>query len=138
MEIVELLGIISYKILTTDGTLFLTNARYKGYTHFCDECNFIEFEGIIQNVRQRVLSRLRNPEKIIPGKEIRIKLPCPSAIFPEDKPRPKVEVLCLFLKEADPEQPSIFNRIFELEDELRKARLDPMVKSGGHYQSSDG
>ncbi|EFK08098.1 conserved hypothetical protein [delta proteobacterium NaphS2] len=30
MEIVELLGMILYKILTTDGTLFHTNARYKG------------------------------------------------------------------------------------------------------------
>ena len=68
VEMVELLGMISYKILTTDGTLFNTNARYKGCTHFCDECNFIEFKGVIQNVRKRVLHRLRNPEKIIPEK----------------------------------------------------------------------
>lgn len=130
VEIVEYLGMISYKILTTDGTLFHTNARYKGCTYFCNECNFVEFKGVIQKVRQRVFSRLRNPEKIIPGKEIRVKLPCPSANFPEDKPRPKIEVLSLFLKEADPEEPSIFNGIFELEDELRKARLDLMVKRG--------
>ena len=130
VEIVELLGMISYKILTTDGTLFHTNARYKGCTYFCKECNSIEFKGVIQNVRQRVLSRLKNPEKIIPGKEIRIKLPCPSAKFPDDKPRPKIEVLSLFLKETDPEQPSIFNRIFELENELHEAHLDLMVKRG--------
>jgi hypothetical protein len=30
----------------------------------------------------------------------------------------------------DPEGPSIFNRIFELEDELNEARLDLMVKRG--------
>ena len=130
VEIVGLLGMISYKILTTDGTLFHTNARYKGCTHFCGECNFIEFKGVIENVRRRVLSRLKNPEKIIPGKEIRIKVPCPSLNFPKDINRPKVEALCLFLKEADPEQPSIFNRIFELEDELCKARLVLMVKRG--------
>ena len=130
VETVELLGMISYKILTTDGTLFHTNARYKGCTHFRDDCKFIEFKGVIQNVRQRVLSRLKNPEKIIPGKEIRIKLPCPSENFPEDKPRPKIEVLSLFLKEADTEKPSIFNSIFELEDELRKACLDLVVKRG--------
>lgn len=128
VEIVELLGMISYKILTTDGTLFHTNARYKGCTYFSNECNFIEFKGIIQNVRQRVLYRLKNSEKIIPGKEIRIKLPCPSANFPDDIVRPKIEILSLFLKEADPEQPSIFNGIFELEDELHEANLDLMVK----------
>jgi hypothetical protein len=82
VEMVELLGMISYKILTTDGTLFHTNARYKGCTYFCNDCNFIEFKGVIENVRRRILTRLKNPEKIIPGKEIRVKIPCPSANFP--------------------------------------------------------
>ena len=130
VEIVELLGLISYKILTTDGTLFHTNARYKGCTYFCDECNFIEFKGVISNVRQRVLYLLKNPEKIIPGKEIRIKLPCPSSNFPEDIEPPKVEVLSLFLKEMAREKPSIFNGIFELEEKLNAVHLDLMVKRG--------
>ncbi|EFK08100.1 conserved hypothetical protein [delta proteobacterium NaphS2] len=34
------------------------------------------------------------------------------------------------MKEADTEQPSIFNGIFELENELKKARLHLMVKRG--------
>ena len=130
VEIVELLGLISYKILTTDGTLFHTNARYKGCTYFCDECNFIEFKGVISKVRQRVLYLLKNPEKIIPGKEIRIKLPCPSSNFPEDIEPPKVEVLSLFLKEMAREKPSIFNGIFELEEKLNAVHLDLMVKRG--------
>ena len=130
VEIVELLELISYKIITTDGTLFHTNARYKGCTHFCDECNFIEFKGVISNVRQRVLYLLKNPEKIIPGKEIRIKLPCPSSNFPEDIEPPKVEVLSLFLKEMGREKPSIFNGIFELEEKLNAVHLDLMVKRG--------
>jgi len=130
VEIVELLGLISYKILTTDGTLFHTNARYKGCTYFCEECNSIEFKGVIGNVRQRVLYLLKNPEKIIPGKEIRIKLPCPSSNFPEDIEPPKVEVLSLFLKEMDREEPSIFNGIFGLEEKLNAVHLDLMVKRG--------
>ena len=130
VEIVELLGLISYKILTTDGTLFHTNARYRGCTYFCEDCNFIEFEGVIENVRQRILNLLRNPEKIVPGKEIRIKLPCPSLNFPKDIKRPKVEALSLFLKEMHPERPSIFNGIFELEKQLNEARLDLMIKRG--------
>jgi hypothetical protein len=130
VEIVEFLGLISYKILTTDGTLFHTNARYKGCTHFCKECNFIKFKGVIAKVRQRILHLLNNPEKMVPGKEIRIKIPCPSSNFPEDIEPPKVEVMTLFLKEVDPEEPSIFNGIFELEEKLNEARLDLMVKRG--------
>ena len=106
VEIAELLGFLSYKILATDGTLFPTNARYKGCTYFCDECKSIEFRGLIENVHRRILYRLNNPEKIIPGKEIRIRLECPSPNFPEDVQRPKVELLTLSLEEANPEKPS--------------------------------
>ena len=130
VEITELLDFLSYKIITTDGTLFPTNARYKGCTYFCNECEFIEFKGIIENVRRRILYRLNNPEKIVPGKEIRIKLECPSTNFPEDVQRPKVEVLTLTLEEANPEKPSIFNQIFELKEELQTAGLDLIVKRG--------
>lgn len=130
VEIAELLGFLSYKILSTDGTLFPTNARYKGCTYFCSECEFIEFKGIIENVRQRILYRLNNPEKIVPGKDIRIKLECPSPNFPQDVQRPKVEVLTLTLEEVNPEKPSIFNQIFELKDQLQSAGLDLIVKRG--------
>ena len=130
VEIAELLSFLSYKIIATDGTLFPTNSKYKGCTYFCDECKSIEFRGIIENVRRRILYRLNNPEKIVPGKEIRVKVPCPSSNFPDDVKRPNVEVLTLFLKEADSERPSVFNRIFALEKELHEARLDLMVKRG--------
>ena len=138
VEIAELLGFLSYKILATDGTLFPTNARYKGCTYFCNDCEFIEFKGIIENVRHRILNRLNNPEKIVPGKEIRIRVDCPSDNFPEDVQRPKVEVLTLCLEEANPEEsatqtadkPSIFNQIFGLTEELQSAGLDLVVKRG--------
>ncbi len=130
VEIVELLGFLSYKILATDGTLFPTNARYKGCTYFCDECNSIEFKGIIENVHKRILYRLNNAEKIIPGKEIRIKLECPSPNFPENVQPPKVEILALSLEAANPEKPSIFNQIFGLEKKLKTAGLDLLVKRG--------
>jgi len=138
VEIVELLGFLSYKILSTDGTLFHTNARYKGCTYFCDDCKFIEFKGIIDNVRQRILYRLNNQEKLTPGKEIRIKVQCPSHIFPEDIKRPDVEVLSLALVDADTEKPSIFNKIFSLEEELKKAGLDLIVKRGVFTRFSMG
>lgn len=130
VEIAELLGFLSYQIIATDGTLFPSNSRYKGCTHFCPDCEFIEFKGVIENIRQRVRYRLQRPEKIIPGKDIRIKLPCPSPHFPDDAQRPKVEVLTLSLAESGSEKPSVFNRIFGLENELQQAGLDLNVNRG--------
>jgi len=130
VEIVELLELISFDILATDGTLFPTNARYKGCTHFCSDCNAIELKGIIENVRQRILYRLADPKRIILGKEIRIKADCPSPRFPPDVPRPKVEVFSLCLHEANPDTLSILNQIFGLQNELQKMGLDLVPKKG--------
>jgi len=130
VRIADRLGLLTFKILATDGTLFPTNATYKGCTYFCEQCDGIEFKGIIQNARQKILYRLADPSRLIPGKEIRIKTDCPSNRFPSDISRPKVEVLTLSLKEANPDKPSIFNQIFALHDELQKAGLDLIVKRG--------
>ena len=130
VHIADLLGFLSFKILATDGTLFPTNARYKGCAYFCKECEFIEFKGIISNVRQRILYRLSDPARIVIGKEIRVRADCPSPKFPSDVKRPRVEVLTLCLQEANPDTPSIFNQIFGLKEELQKAGLDLIVKRG--------
>ena len=130
VEIAERLGFLSYKILATDGTLFPSNSRYKGCTYFCRDCEFIEFKGIIENVRQKILRRLADPARIVPGKDIRIKVPCPSTRFPPDLQRPKVEILTLSLQEANPEKPSIFNQIFALQEKLQQAGLDLVVRRG--------
>jgi len=130
VEIAELLGFLSYKIIATDGTLFPTNARYKGCTYFSPACEFIEFKGIIETVHRRILSRLANPEKLVLGKEIRIRVECPSRNFPEEVTRPKVEILSLSLEEAHPEKPSLLNQLFGLKEELHKAGLDIVLKRG--------
>jgi hypothetical protein len=130
VRIADLLGFLSFKIIATDGTLFPTNARYKGCTYFCKECESIEFKGIISNVRQRILYRLADPARLVPGKEIRIFTQCPSHRFPDDLKRPRVELLTLCLQQGDPDKPSIFNQIFGLEQELQRAALDVIVKRG--------
>ena len=84
VEIAERLGFLSYKIIATDGTLFPTNARYKGCTWFEKECNCVEFVGISENVRRRVRYRLNHPDEEAIHKEIRVKVECPSSRFPED------------------------------------------------------
>ena len=130
VEIAERLGFISYKIIATDGTLFPTNARYKGCTWFEKDCKCVEFVGIIANVQKRVLYRLNHPESLF--KEIRIKVECPSHRFPTQAkiPRPKVELFTLCLQEANSEKPSIFNQIFGVKEELQQAHLDLIVKRG--------
>jgi hypothetical protein len=130
VKIAELLGFLSYRILATDGTLFPSHARYRGCTHFCKDCEQVEFQGIIDNVRRRVLYRLEDPARIAPGKEIRVRVECPSARFPPEVPRPKVELLTLALEQADPLAPSLFNQIFGLREPLQKLGLDLVVKRG--------
>jgi hypothetical protein len=132
VEIAERLGFLSYKIIATDGTLFPTNARYKGCTWFEGECNCVEFVGIIENVRRRVRYRLTHPDEEALHKEIRIKVECPSSRVPVDDKikRPKVEVMTLALQEADPEKTSIFNQIFGVQEELQRENLDLIVKRG--------
>ena len=132
VEIAELLGFLSYKIIATDGTLFPTNARYKGCTWFEKECKCVEFVGIIDNVRRRVLYRLNHPDRTSLFKDMRVKVECPSQRFPDHAkiPRPRVEILTLCLREADPEKPSIFNQIFGVKEELQQAGLDLVVKRG--------
>jgi hypothetical protein len=130
VHIIDLLGFLSFKIIATDGTLFSTNARYKGCTYFCKECEFIEFKGIINNVRQRILYRLADPARLIPGKEIRIFAECPYHRFPFHVKRPKVAVLTLCLHQADPDNPSILNQVFGLKQALHKAGLDIILKRG--------
>lgn len=132
VEIAELLGFLSYKIIATDGTLFPTNARYKGCTWFESECKCVEFVGIIDNVRRRVLYRLNAPDRTPLFKDMRVKVECPSQRFPDSAkiPRPRVEILTLCLREADPEKPSIFNQIFGVKEDLKQAGLDLVVKRG--------
>jgi len=132
VEIAELLGFLSYKIIATDGTLFPTHARYRGCTWFEEGCQCIAFTGILENVRKRVLYRLNSPNKKSLFRDIRVRVTCPSQRFPADTgiKRPKVEILTLCLKEADPEKPSIFNQIFGVKEALQKAGFDLAVKRG--------
>jgi len=128
VEIVRLLGLLTFNILSTDGTLFPSYARYKGCTYFCEECHSIEFQGLIENVRRRILYKLQEPKRLALGREIQVRVDCPSTRFPEEIPKPKVELLTLSLKIADPEKPSPFNKIFGVEEELKAHGLDVSIQ----------
>jgi hypothetical protein len=128
VKIVHLLDFLTFSILSIDGTLFPSYTRYRGCTYFCQECASIKFEGLIDNVRKRILYKLKDPKKILLGREIKVKVECPSHRFPEEIPKPKVEILTLSLKIADPDAPNPFNRIFGVEEELKALGLDLSVK----------
>lgn len=128
VEIVRLLGLLSFSILSTDGTLFPSYSHYKGCTYFCEECKSIEFKGLIENVKRRILYKLQDPNRVALGREIKVRVDCPSTRFPEDIQKPKVELLTLSLKIADPEQPSPFNKIFGVEEQLKNQDLDVIIR----------
>jgi hypothetical protein len=128
VEIVRLLGLLSFKILSTDGTLFPSYSHYKGCTYFCEECHSIEFKGLIENVRRRTLYKLQEPKRLALGREIKVRVDCPSTRFPEEIQKPKVDLLTLSLKIADPEMPNPFNKIFGVEEELKSHGLDLIIR----------
>jgi len=128
VEIVRLLGFLSFAILSTDGTLFPSYSHYKGCTYFCEQCQSIEFKGLIENVRRRILYKLQDPKRLALGREIKVRVDCPSPRFPEEIQKPKVELLTLSLKIADPEKPSPFNKIFGVQEELKSPGLDVIVR----------
>jgi len=128
VEIIRLLGLLSFSILSTDGTLFPSYSHYKGCTYFCEACQSIEFKGLIETVKRRILYKLKDPNRITLGRDIKARVDCPSTRFPQNIQKPKVELLTLSLKIADPEQPNPFNKIFGVQEELRTQGLDVIIR----------
>jgi len=114
--------------LSTDGTLFPSYPHYKGCTYFCEQCQSIKFKGLIDNVGRRILYKLQDPKRLALGKEIKVRVDYPSTRFPENVLKPKVDLLTLSLKIADPEQPNPFNKIFGVEEELKSHGLDVIIR----------
>ena len=132
VDIFHQLEMISFKILAHDGTLYPTWARYKGCTYFCDQCDSITVENVIEKVRKRILYRLNNLADNNLGAEIRVKEPCPSHRFPEKNKngkeikRPKIELFACRLAFADgelSEEQKNTAILFGVEDQLRKQNL---------------
>jgi hypothetical protein len=128
VEITKLLGLITFKILSTDGTLFHSYSRYKGCTYFCEQCHSIKIEGLLENVKRRILYKIKDTKRIALGRNIKVRVECPSNRFPEDVKKPKVELMVIYLKTADPNSRSPFNRIFGVEEEMAALSLDVMLK----------
>jgi len=120
------LEMITFKVLSHDGTLFPTWARYKGCTYFCDQCPKIVVEDVLGKVRNRILYRLNHLAQNALGSECRVYTECPSPRFPEDVNKPKVELFAfrLAFSEGEPKREQQNTAaLFGVNEELEKEHL---------------
>ncbi len=129
VEIVETLGLITARILSHDGTLFHTFARYKGCNYACKDCLNIRVtdKDFIQRERNKILKLLQNPSKIDPTKERRAYAKCPRVDYlPQDVKPPSIIVMAYKLVPFDPELVSEKDQTAKLlgvDENLAKAKL---------------
>ena len=120
------LEMITFKMISHDGTLYPSWARYKGCTYFCDECSKITVPNVIEKGRQRILYRLDHMPKNGMGTDIRVYADCPSDRFPEDVEKPKIELFSfrLAFSNGEPTQEQINTAtLFGVKDELDRQKL---------------
>ena len=101
VEIFHRLRMITFHILSHDGTLYPTWARYRGCCYFCKECEAISVENVIEKVKTRILYRLNNLPKANLGSECRLYAECPSERFPKDVKKPRIELFAFRLAFCD-------------------------------------
>jgi len=132
VDIFHQLEMITFKILTHDGTLYPTWARYKGCTWFCNQCSCITVNDVISKVKNRIIYRLNNLSENNLGSEVRVYTNCPSDKFPEkDKngkeiKKPKIKLFAFKLAFADgklTEEQRNTAILFGVEEELDKQQL---------------
>lgn len=101
VTIVEEIGLITGRFLSTDGTLFPTFARYKGCPYANEGCRCIEVKDVLGKIRGKVREAIRHLNKTSLPKEIKITIPCPNPEATKEKRR-RVEVVSFILDRANP------------------------------------
>ena len=127
VEILRKLDIITARILSHDGTLVPTFARYRGCNYACENCAEIRVgRDFIPYIRNRILKLLKRPSQLRPDKTYRAFTKCPKGTLPNDVKPPSIKV-CEF--KLLPFNPELFNekdqttKVFGLEDALSKTNL---------------
>lgn len=127
IEILRMLDLVTARVISHDGTLVPSFARYRGCNYSCKDCAEIRILGdFISKTRARILKLLENPQAIPLGKEMRSYAKCPKGTLPNDVKPPSIQV-CAF--KLLPYNPDAFNekdqttKLFGLEDELKKHNL---------------
>ena len=127
VEILRKLDIITARILSHDGTLVPTFARYRGCNYACENCAEIRVgRDFIPYIRNRILKLLERPSLLRPDKTYRAFTKCPKGTLPNDVKPPSIKVCEFKLLTFNPE---LFNekdqtaKVFGLEDALSKTNL---------------
>jgi hypothetical protein len=126
VDIFVQLKMISFTILSHDGTLYPSWSRYKGCTYFCDQCPCIKITDIRSKIKNRILYRLNNLSSNKWDSECRVTTECPSKRFPPDVKKPNIELFAFKLAFSDgqetPEQKNTA-AFFNVKTELEKHNL---------------
>jgi hypothetical protein len=126
VDIFHQLEMITFRILSVDGTLYPTWARYKGCTYFCNKCTSICVHDLIGKVKRSILYRLETMAENNLGSEVRAYTDCPSDRFPQDVKKPKIELFSCRLAFCDGEPTKEQKNtaiLFGVDDELTKQNL---------------
>jgi len=130
VQIVKKLGMLTGKILSHDGTLVHTFARYRGCNYACKECNDIQVrnDNLINDICYRIKKLLENPSSIPLNKEMRAYAKCPrKECLPEDVQPCSIIVIAftilVFNEEIFTENDRQTSRLLDPEDNLGKHNL---------------
>ncbi len=128
VDIVSRLGLVSGRIVSTDGTLVHTFARYRGCNYACKDCANIRVGGdFIKKTRNKILKLLENPSSINPEKERRAYAKCPRKDeLPKDVNPPSIQVVAYKIVPFNPElikENDWTEKILGLQEELRRHNL---------------
>ena len=119
------LELLTGRIISYDGCLFPSHARYRGCTYAAQACNEIRVNGdFIKKTRYRILNMLYSLDDITLGKEHRSFSHCLGVDFPEDVKPPNIEVVSWSLVpyEEESHDPST-ERLLGIEAQLKESNL---------------
>lgn len=127
VEILIALDMITANIISHDGTLVNSFARYRGCNYATPDCVCIRVSGdFISNTRTRILKLLDNPSSIPIDKELRSYTKCPKGTLPNDVKPPSIQVCAFKLLPLNPElidENDQTLKLFGLEDALKNHNL---------------
>lgn len=127
VEILKLLDLVTACVLSHDGTLVPTFARWRGCNYACKDCAEIRISGdFISKTRARILKLLEEPAFIPIDKEMRSYAKCPKGTLPNDVKPPSIQVCAYKLLPYNPDaldEKDQTAKLFGLEEKLKNHNL---------------
>jgi hypothetical protein len=127
VELLKMLDLVTACVLSHDGTLVPSFARWHGCNYACKECANIRLkDDFIVKTRARILKMLEEPDSIPIDKELRAYAKCPKGTLPNDLKPPSIQVCAWKLLPYNPEalnEKDQTAKLFGVEEELKKHNL---------------